>query len=57
VGLLYGGVNTEINWTPVWKATTQLSFSPSYQFNRVKLPGGEFTSHLINSQVNFAFNN
>jgi hypothetical protein len=53
----YGGDNTEINWTPVWKATKQLSFSPSYQFNRVKLPGGKFTSHLINSQVNYAFNN
>jgi hypothetical protein len=54
----YGGQNTEVTWTPLWKATKNLSLAPSYQFNRVELPRSQdFTSHLINSQVNYAFNN
>src|SRR4030095_1183008 len=39
-------------------ATKNLSLAPSYQFNRVELKRSQnFTSHLINSQVNYAFNN
>jgi hypothetical protein len=30
---------------------------PAYQFTRVTLPQGRFASHLINSQINYAFDN
>ena len=53
----YGGDNTEVRWGPLWKASPNLSLTPAYQFNHVSLPEGVFTSHLINSQVNYAFNN
>ena len=53
----YGGSNTEITWSPLWKPTANLSLIPTYQMNWVSLPNGEFTSHLINSQLNYSFNN
>ena len=53
----YGGSNTEVTWSPLWKASPNLSISPAYQWSRVSLPQGKFTAHLINSQVNYAFNN
>ncbi|OFV96769.1 MAG: hypothetical protein A3F68_10945 [Acidobacteria bacterium RIFCSPLOWO2_12_FULL_54_10] len=53
----YGGQNTEFNWSPLWKPTPRLSINPTYQWNRVKLASGKFTSNLINSQVNYAFSN
>jgi hypothetical protein len=53
----YGGSNTEFSWSPLWKASPNLSFGPSYQVTRVSLPLGRFTSHLINSQVNYAYSN
>ncbi|PYS40188.1 MAG: hypothetical protein DMG14_11320 [Acidobacteria bacterium] len=52
----YGGSNTEVSWTPIWKASRNLSVAPAYQYNRVRLPNGEFDSHIMNSQVNYAFN-
>jgi hypothetical protein len=48
----YGGANTEISWSPVWKASQNLSLSPAYQYNRIRLPNGRLDSHIINSQVN-----
>jgi Domain of unknown function (DUF5916)/Carbohydrate family 9 binding domain-like len=53
----YGGSNTEVTWRPLWKASQNLSISPAYQWSKVSLPQGKFTAHLINSQVNYAFNN
>ena len=53
----YGGSNTEVTWRPLWKASQNLSISPAYQWSKVSLPKGKFTAHLINSQVNYAFNN
>jgi hypothetical protein len=53
----YGGSNTEVTWSPLWKPTPNLSLIPAYQLNWVSLPNGKFTSHLINSQLNYSFNN
>jgi hypothetical protein len=53
----YGGNNTELVWSPLWKPSENLSLVPAYQFTRLELPGGRFTSHLVNSQVNYAFSN
>jgi len=53
----YGGQSSEVVWNPIWKASRNLSIAPAYQFNRVSIPSGKFKSHLINSQVNYAFNN
>jgi hypothetical protein len=53
----YGGDNLEITWTPLWKTNTKLSLTPAYQFTYLTLPGGRFTSHLVNSQINYAFSN
>jgi hypothetical protein len=53
----YGGANTEIIWSPLWKASPNVSIGPAYQLSRVSLPQAKFTSHLINSQFNVAFSN
>jgi len=53
----YGGQSMEVIWNPLWKPSKNLSIAPSYQFSKVSVPLGRFTSHLINSQVNYAFNN
>src|SRR5262249_53579181 len=53
----YGGTSTAVGWNPIWKASRNLSLAPFYQYNRVELPNGRFTSHIIDSQVNYAFNN
>ena len=39
------------------KASPNLSVGPAYQLSWVSLPQGKFTSHLINSQLNYAFSN
>jgi hypothetical protein len=51
----YGGSNTQISWSPLLKISKNLSLTPRYRFNQVDLPQGRFDSHLINSQVNYAF--
>jgi hypothetical protein len=53
----YGGRNTEVSWNPIWKASRNLSIAPAYQYNRLRLPNGEFDAHIINSQINYAFSN
>jgi len=53
----YGGSNTELTWGPLWKPSANLSLVPAYQLNWVTVPAGKFTSHLINSQLNYSFNN
>ena len=53
----YGGSNKELTWSPLWKPSANLSLVPAYQLNWVTLPTGKFTSHLINSQLNYSFNN
>ena len=53
----YGGANTEVTWSPLWKISPNASFGPVYQLNRVSLPEGTFTSHLLNGQLNYAFTN
>jgi len=51
----YGGSNTEISWTPLWKPSPNVSAGLAYQLSLVSLPQGKFTSHLINAQLNYAF--
>jgi hypothetical protein len=53
----YGGDNAELTWSPLWKPSANLSVAPAYQFTRLTLPQGRFTSHLVNSQINYAFSN
>jgi hypothetical protein len=53
----YGGANTEMIWSPVWRASPNVSIGPASQWTRLSLPTGRFTSHVINSQLNVAFSN
>jgi len=53
----YGGRNTEVSWNPIWKANRNLSIAPAYQYNRLRLPNGEFDAHIVNNQINYAFSN
>jgi hypothetical protein len=54
-GTFYSGHKTTLSVArgraPV---TTQLSFEPTYSFNRVELREGRFTTHLLGSRVTFA---
>jgi hypothetical protein len=53
----YGGSDLELLVNPLWKPGPNVSVGPAYQLSKVSLPQGRFTSHLINSQLNYAFSN
>ncbi len=52
----YGGSNSEVSWSPLFKVSRNVSFSPKYRYSRVELPNGRFTAHIVNSQLNYALN-
>jgi hypothetical protein len=51
-GSFYNGRKTTLGITQGRiSVTSQLSFEPTYSFNRVRLPQGNFTTHLLGSRV------
>ncbi|MEE8348637.1 MAG: DUF5916 domain-containing protein [Acidobacteriota bacterium] len=53
----FGGTRTELLLTPQIKVSEAFSVDLIYALNRVDLPFGEFTSHVINTRANYAFSN
>ena len=53
----FDGSRTELLLTPQVKVSEAFSVDFIYALNRVDLPFGEFTSHVINTRANYAFSN
>jgi hypothetical protein len=55
-GGFYDGTLTALTYTNARVAVTkQFSLEPSVSINRVDLPGGEFTTRLLRSRIDYAF--
>ena len=54
-GEFYDGKRLVLGAGPQVRVTEKLSFGFDYNFNAVDLPGGEFTTHVVNSEVNVSF--
>lgn len=53
----YGGNYYFWEFHPLFHWNEQLSFEMGYKINDIRLPGGSFTDHTINSRINYSFNN
>ena len=57
LGEFYNGTATNIDLSAEYRATPNLSFEPSIEWNRISLPGfRSFPTTELNSQVNYSFN-
>ena len=54
-GGFYNGKRTGLEISPQIKATRNLSFEPSYEWNKLSLPDASFTTQQLNTQVNYSF--
>ena len=53
----YGGNMYKWQFTPLLKLTENLSVNVNYLINDAELPGGSFVDHVVNTRINYAFNN
>ncbi len=53
----YGGNMYKWQFTPLLKLTENLSVNVNYLINDATLPGGSFVDHVVNTRINYAFNN
>ncbi len=53
----FGGNRAELRVKPQIKLSDSLSFDVVYALDDVNLPFGDFTSHVINTRMNYAFTN
>lgn len=51
-GKFQSGHRRSIRLTPVFKPLNTLSFDASYEWNDVRLPEGDFITHVINARAN-----
>jgi len=52
----YTGKRTNLDLSPQFRVTPNLSIVPSYEWNRVSMPDGtRFSTHEFNGSVNYAF--
>ena len=54
-GEFFDGRIVGATFTPIVKINQNLSVEPSYSFNDVSLPAGDFTSRVVNARVNYNF--
>ena len=55
-GEFFDGSRRGIEVSPQIKPTANLSFEPSYEWNRITLPNETFTTQEMNTVVNYSFN-
>jgi len=53
----YGGNMYKWQFTPLLKLTENLSVNANYLIHDATLPGGSFVDHIVNTRINYAFNN
>jgi len=55
-GGFFNGSQTSIDISPQFKPSQNLSFEPSYEWNKISLPDVSFTTQEFNGEVNYSFN-
>ncbi len=55
-GGFFNGHRTGFDISPQFKPSQNLSFEPSYEWNRISLPGSTFTTQEFNGTTNYSFN-
>ena len=56
IGDFYTGRRVNLDFSPQFKVTSNLSIDPSYEWNRISMPDGlRFSTHEFNGSVNYAF--
>ena len=56
-GGFYNGTRNYLQLTPAFKPLPQFSLETSYELNKVKLPQGRFSTHVLNMRFNLNFSN
>jgi hypothetical protein len=56
-GDFYNGSRQYVRLAPSWRPSSLLSFETVYELNDVKLPQGDFTTHVVNARMNLNFSN
>ena len=56
-GDFYGGTRTYVQLAPAFRPAPLVSIEASYEFNRITLPQGAFTTHVVNGRMNFNVSN
>lgn len=51
----FGGKRNTVRLNPFIKFSERLSIDARYEINRVTLPFGNFTAHVLNARVNYSF--
>ena len=54
VGDFFDGTRQSCSLSANFKSNTQLSIAPTFQFNRVELPGGEFDASIFAARINYS---
>ena len=54
-GEFYDGTRFGIGGGPSFRFSERLTFNPTYNFNRIHLPGGSFDTHLVRARANLSF--
>ena len=56
IGDFYTGRRVNLDFSPQFKISSNLSIDPSYEWNRITMPDGfRFSTHEFNGSVNYAF--
>ena len=55
VGEFYDGTRFGVGGGPRIRLSEKFSLGPSYSYNRIKLPGGAFSTHLVRIRTNLHF--
>lgn len=52
----FGGDKLTLRFGPRLRVNKNLTFNIAHEINDVKLPGGAFTSHVLNANISYSFN-
>ena len=55
LGEFYGGTMFSVQPTLTFRVNERLRFEPSFSYNKIDLPGGSFTSNVLNARASYSF--
>jgi cellulose/xylan binding protein with CBM9 domain/uncharacterized protein DUF5916 len=56
-GGFYGGTRNYVQLAPAFRPAPLVSIEAGYEYNRITLPQGAFTTHVVNGRMNFNVSN
>ena len=55
LGEFYDGTRFSVQPTLTFRVNERLRFEPSFSYNKIDLPGGSFTSNVLNARASYSF--